>query len=110
MGFAEASGYLADLAARDKAVAAKQDQLVMGQMPQLVAGLAEPVKFQDIAESYFDPQTLDDIYAQMDDPGNHGQLTAAAQGLRLSREGGAFTADKHSFGAPARLAFDRDCS
>jgi hypothetical protein len=78
MHMGDAAAYLGDIAARDRAVAEKQDQIVEGQLPQMVAGMAPTVKYQDILESHFDPQQLDDIYAQMADPGNHGAAMAAA--------------------------------
>lgn len=78
LGLPEASAAAHDLAARDRATADRIDSFAAGQLPQLVAGKAPFLSWQKIFESHIPPAELDGIYAQLDDPGLHGPVTAAA--------------------------------
>lgn len=78
LGLPEASAAAYDLARRSRETADQVDQFTAGAVPQLVAAKAPFLSWQDVVESRIPPAELDAIYAQLDDPGSHGPLKAAA--------------------------------
>jgi hypothetical protein len=74
LGADEAAAVMADLAARDKAVAKEKSDLAYGQVPQLIAGMAPMMSYQEALESRFDPAKIDDMYRFFDDKGAYGDI------------------------------------
>jgi hypothetical protein len=78
MGMEEAAAAAGDIAARDTATAKGVESQAYGQLPQLVAGMAPMLSYQDVLESRFDPSTLEDTYKYFQDHGRYGQIAMGA--------------------------------